>query len=63
MQAEKNQTPYIVENQWYSRDLNQSIEAHVAPMAHKNIPKEERRRELCVLLALPDKSVSKDHLR
>ena len=63
IQAAKNQTPYIVENQWYSKDLNQSIDANVAPIAHRNIPKEERRREQCVLLALPDTSVSKDHLR
>ena len=61
IQAAKNQTPYIVENQWYSKDLNQSIDANVAPIAH--IPKDERRRDQCVLLELPDVSVSKDHLR
>ena len=61
IQAAKNQTPYIVENQWYSKDLNQSMDANVAPIAHKNMPKDERRRDQCVLLELPD-AVSYTHL-
>ena len=61
--AEKNQTPYMVENQWYSNDLNQSIEPSVIAMAVKKSPSDDKRRALCVLLMFPVVSVSKDHLR